>query len=98
MTQHLDDYRSAAVYCNEKNDNRIKIGFFVSVIDYPKKFDFNISNNRHQSIGPKPDCRPRLEGARYKYLTSCSCGVMPAHPSVTHTFAHIIKHTPPLLG
>jgi len=34
-------------------------------------------NNRCQSIGPKPDSRPRLEGARYKYLTSCSCLLTP---------------------
>jgi len=35
---------------------------------------------------------------RYKYLTSCSCLLTPPHPSVTHTFAHIINQTPPLLG
>ena len=29
-------------------------------------------NNRRQSVGLKPDSRPRLEGVRYKYLTSCS--------------------------
>jgi len=29
-------------------------------------------NNRRQLISPKPDSRPRLEGAPYKYLTSCS--------------------------
>jgi len=45
-------------------------------------------NNRRQSIGPKPDSRPRLEGARYKYLTSCSCLLPPPHPSVTHTRTH----------
>jgi len=51
-----------------------------------------------QSIGPKPDSKPRLEGARYKYLTSCSCLLTHPHPSVTHTFTHIINQTPPLLG
>jgi len=45
-------------------------------------------NNRRQSLGPKPDSRPRLEGARYKYLTSCSCLLTPPHPSVTHTRTH----------
>ena len=40
----------------------------------------------------------RLERARYKYLTSCSCLLTPPHPSVTHTLAHIINLTPPLLG
>jgi len=55
-------------------------------------------NNRRQSVGPKPDSRPRLEGARYKYLTSCSCLLTPHHPSVMHTLAHIINLTPPLLG
>ena len=34
-------------------------------------------NNRRQSIGPKPDSRPRLEGARYKYLTKL---LMPTQP------------------
>ena len=48
-------------------------------------------NNRRQSIGPKPDSRPRLERARYKYLTSCSCLLTPPHPSVTHTFAHMTQ-------
>jgi len=37
-------------------------------------------NNRRQSVGPKPDSRPRLEGARYKYLTSCSCLLTPPTP------------------
>ena len=41
-----------------------------------------------------PDSRPRLEGARYKYLTSCSCLLTPPQPSVTHTFAHIIRLLP----
>jgi len=35
---------------------------------------------------------------RYKYLTSCSCLLTPPHPSVTHTLAHVINLTPPLLG
>jgi len=57
-------------------------------------------NNRRQSIGPKPDSRPRLEGACYKYLTSCSCLLIPTSPfSHAHTrLAHIINQTPPLLG
>jgi len=55
-------------------------------------------NNRRQSIGPKPDSMPRLEWARYKCLTSCSCLLTPPHPSVTHTLGHIINQTPPLLG
>jgi len=42
-------------------------------------------NNRRQSMGPKPDSRPHREGVRYKYLTSCSCLLTAAHPSVTHT-------------
>jgi len=37
-------------------------------------------NNRRQSIGPKPDSRPRLEGAGYKYLTSCSRLFSPSSP------------------
>jgi len=27
-------------------------------------------NNRRQSVWPKPDSRPRIEGACYKYLTT----------------------------
>jgi len=48
-------------------------------------------NNRRQSIGPKPDSRPRLEGARYKYLTSCSC-LLSTHPSSPFSHAHIRTH------
>ena len=55
-------------------------------------------NNRRRSIEPRPHSRPCLEGACYKYLTSCSCLLTRLHPSVTHTFAHIINLTPPLLG
>jgi len=39
-----------------------------------------MSNNRRQSIGPKPDSRPCLEGARYKYLTNL---LTPTQPSLT---------------
>jgi len=46
-------------------------------------------NNRRQSIGPKPDSRPRLEGVRYKYLTSCSCLLSPPSP---FSHAHIRTH------
>ena len=38
-----------------------------------------------------PDSRPRLEGARYKYLTSCSRLLSPPYPTVTHTLAYIIN-------
>jgi len=42
-------------------------------------------NNRRQSVGPKPDSRPRLEGACYKYLTCCSRLLSPSSPfSCTH--------------
>ena len=47
------------------------------------------AGGRRQSIGPKPDSRPRLEGARYKYLTSCSC--LLSHPS-PFSHAHIRTH------
>jgi len=36
----------------------------------------------------KPDRKPRLEGARYKYPTSCSPYTNPAFPALTHTYAH----------
>ena len=49
-------------------------------------------NNRRQSVGPKPDSRPRLEGARYKYLTSCSCLLTPPSP---FSHAHIHTHHQP---
>jgi len=56
-------------------------------------------NNRRQSIGPRPDSRPHLEGARYKYLTNCSCLLSRTSPfSHAHTHTHIINLTPPLLG
>jgi len=44
-------------------------------------------NNRHQSIGLKPDSRPRLEGARYKYLTKLLTPTQPflALQSCTHS-------------
>jgi len=45
---------------------------------------------------PRPDSRPHLEGARYKYLTSCLRLLALPHPSVMHTLAHIINLTPPL--
>jgi len=46
-------------------------------------------NNRHQSIEPKPDSRPRLEGVHYKYLTSCSRLLSPSSPfSHAHTRTH----------
>jgi len=38
-----------------------------------------------------PDSRPRLEGARYKYLTSCLRRLSPPYPTVTHTLAYIIN-------
>jgi len=53
-------------------------------------------NNRRQSVGPKPDSRPRLEGACCKYLTSCLCLLTPPHPSVTHT--HQPDSSPPGLA
>ena len=47
-------------------------------------------NNRRQSIGPKPDSRSRLEGARYKYLTSCLRLLSPSSPfSHAHMHSHI---------
>ena len=39
-----------------------------------------ITGVSRQSIGPKPDSRPRLEGARYKYLTKL---LMPTQLSFT---------------
>jgi len=53
-------------------------------------------NNRHQSIGPKPDSRPRLEGARYKYMTSCSRLLSPSsHYSHAHTHTHHQRDSSP---
>jgi len=49
-------------------------------------------NNRRQSIGPKPDSRPRLEVACYKYLTSCSRLLSPSLPS---SHAHTCTHHQP---
>jgi len=38
----------------------------------------------------KPDSRPCLDGARYKYQTSCSLPTKPAIPThVMHTLAHL---------
>ena len=56
-------------------------------------------NNRRQSIGPKLDSRPCLEGARYQIPDKAAhaCWALP-YPSVTHTLAHIINQTPPLPG
>jgi len=46
-------------------------------------------NNRRQSIGPRPDSRPRLKGAHYKYLTNCSCLLSPTSAfSHAHTQTH----------
>jgi len=46
-------------------------------------------NNKRQSIGPRPDSRPRLEGARYKYPTNCSRLLSPTSPfSHAHTRTH----------
>jgi len=45
-------------------------------------------NIRRQSIGPKPDSRPRIEGSRYKYLTSCSRLLSPSSP-----FSHAYTRT-----
>jgi len=46
-------------------------------------------NNRGQSIGPRPDSRPRLEGAHYKYLTNCSRLLSRTSPfSHTYTCTH----------
>jgi len=45
-------------------------------------------NNKRQSVGPKPDSRPCLEGARYKCLTSCSCLLSPTSP-----FSHAYTRT-----
>jgi len=40
-------------------------------------------------VGPLTDSRPRLEGARYKYLTSCSRLLSPSSPfSHAHTRTH----------
>ena len=56
-------------------------------------------NTRRQSVGPKQDSRPRLETARYKYLTKL---LTPTQPFLTlhvmHTFAYITNQSPPLLG
>jgi len=42
-------------------------------------------NNRRESIRPRPDSRPCLEGACYKYLTNCSRLLSPTSPfSHTH--------------
>jgi len=49
-------------------------------------------NNRRQLIGPKPDSRPRLEGARYKYLTRCSRLLS---PSSSFSHAHSRTHHQP---
>jgi len=56
-------------------------------------------NNRRQSIGPKPDSRPCLEGARFQVCDKAAhvYSGLPYH-SVTHTLAHIINQTPLLPG
>jgi len=45
-------------------------------------------------VRAKPDGRPRLEGAHYKYTTRCS--LFPTYPSstlhVTHTLAHTYQY------
>jgi len=51
-------------------------------------------NNKRQSIGPKPDSRPRLEGARCKYDDKLLTHTQP----FSHAHTHIINQTPPLLG
>jgi len=56
-------------------------------------------NNRRQSIGPKPDSRRRLEGARYQVPDKAAHSYSALHyPSVTHTLTHIINQTPALPG
>jgi len=56
-------------------------------------------NNRHQSIGPKPDSRPRLEGVRYQVPDKAAHAYSaPPYRSVTPTLEHIINQTPPLMG
>jgi len=55
--------------------------------------------NRRQSVRPKPDSRPRLEGALYKYLTkllSPTQSLLTLH--VMQTIACIINQSPLLLG
>ena len=56
-------------------------------------------NNRRQSVGPKLDSRPHLEGASYKYLTKL---LKPTQLffslHIMHTFAYIINQSPPVLG
>jgi len=56
-------------------------------------------NNRRQSIVPKLDSRPCLEGARCQVPDKAThlYSALP-YPSVTHTLAHIINQTPPLPG
>jgi len=51
---------------------------------------------RRQSIGPKLDSRPRLEGVHYQVHDKAAhaYSALP-HPSVTRTLAHIINQTPP---
>ena len=39
-------------------------------------------------VRAKPDNKRRLEGARYKYTTSCSLPTNPPSSHVTHTLAH----------
>jgi len=41
-------------------------------------------------VKAKPDGRPRLEGVRYKYPTSCS---LPTYPSCTLHIMHALAHT-----
>jgi len=55
------------------------------------------TRNRRQSIGPKLDSRPRLEGARYQVPDKAAhaYSALP-YPSVAHTFADIITQTPSL--
>ena len=50
-------------------------------------------NNRRQSIGPKPDSRPRLEGARYKYLKSCYSPLLTLQ-SCTHSHTSLTRLLP----
>jgi len=50
-----------------------------------------------KSIGPKPDSRPRLEGAHYKCLASCLCLLTPRHPPHTRTH-HQPDSSPPGLA
>ena len=46
-----------------------------------------------------PDSRPRLEGVRYKYLTSCSRLLSPPYPIQSRIHSHTsLTETPPLPG